>query len=212
MDKMDNLIEKINELEASLKDINFKIDNFKPFEKISSNMIKDIQEYIKNISPLLAKIIVLSDGELCIEDDKVFYRKDKRSSYSFTYENSETVLKEQADKINGLFVDIIRNGITDSKLANLGKSLVTIYNIYENIADLEKEAYKNFVSLSDLKKQKEKIDTELAALNSKFAESNKIYLQRKNKVLLNDVSSNQIDNKDIIVDLAFDDKTSKILS
>lgn len=33
MDKMDNLIEKINELEASLKDINFKIDNFKPFEK-----------------------------------------------------------------------------------------------------------------------------------------------------------------------------------
>lgn len=212
MDKMDNLIEKINELEASLKDINFKIDNFKPFEKISSSMIKDIQEYIKNISPLLAKIIVLSDGELCIEDDKVFYRKDKRSSYSFTYENSETVLKEQADKINGLFVDIIRNGITDSKLANLGKSLVTIYNIYENIADLEKEAYKNFVSLSDLKKQKEKIDTELAALNSKFAESNKIYLQRKNKVLLNDVSSNQIDNKDIIVDLAFDDKTSKILS
>lgn len=77
MDKMDNLIEKINELEASLKDINFKIDNFKPFEKISSSMIKDIQEYIKNISPLLAKIIVLSDGELCIEDDKVFYRKDK---------------------------------------------------------------------------------------------------------------------------------------
>ena len=209
---MDNLIEKINELEASLKDINFKIDNFKPFEKISSSMIKDIQEYIKNISPLLAKIIVLSDGELCIEDDKVFYRKDKRSSYSFTYENSETVLKEQADKINGLFVDIIRNGITDSKLANLGKYLVTIYNIYENIADLEKEAYKNFVSLSDLKKQKEKIDTELASLNSKFAESNKIYLQRKNKVLLNDVSSNQIDNKDIIVDLAFDDKTSKILS
>ena len=212
MDKMDNLIEKINVLEASLKDINFKIDNFKPFEKISSSMIKDIQEYIKNISPLLAKIIVLSDGELCIEDDKVFYRKDKRSSYSFTYENSETVLKEQADKINGLFVDIIRNVITDSKLANLGKSLVTIYNIYENIADLEKEAYKNFVSLSDLKKQKEKIDTELASLNSKFAESNKIYLQRKNKVLLNDVSSNQIDNKDIIVDLAFDDKSSKILS
>ena len=46
MDKMDNLIEKINELEASLKDINFKIDNFKPFEKISSSMIKDIQEYL----------------------------------------------------------------------------------------------------------------------------------------------------------------------
>ena len=102
----------------------------------------EIKEFIKRISGTMQKVVKLSDGLLCVKDGRVVF-KDKLAPFAFDFENYDKVCKEQFKRIEYCLNFMSENGISARYLAEIGKSLNTIYGIYDGVDELEKAKAKS---------------------------------------------------------------------
>ncbi len=101
----------------------------------------EIKEYIKRIGGTIQKVVKLSGGLLVLKGGRVTF-KDNLAPFPFDGTNYTEVLQEQFKRIDYCLKFMSDNGISARYLAEIGKSLNTIYEIYDGADELEKAAAK----------------------------------------------------------------------
>ena len=98
----------------------------------------EIKEYIKRISGTMQKVIKLSGGLLIANNGRVVF-KDQLAPFAFDAGNYVAVVREQFKRIDYCLKFMSENGISARYLAEIGKSLNTVYAIYDSADKLAKE-------------------------------------------------------------------------
>lgn len=212
MSKEYDLKNKYNKLSKELDLVNNQISNYKPLNLIADDIVEEIEEYIQDLSPIFAKIIKILDGKLVFENGKVFYYKDRTSAFPFSFNNAEEVVEKQASTINSGLEKIVKKGADEQTLKAIGKSLVTIYNIYENIKDMEDIVVNNFVKKDELLKQRKSLQEELNQLRLELNFANSKYKDLKDKVLLTNPCISVEPSDDFTFNIGYNDDSFSILN
>ena len=109
--------------------------------KKQTDIRTEIKEYIKRISGVMQKVIKLSGGLLIAKDGRVVF-KDKLAPFPFDGNNYEEVVREQFKRIDYCLKYMSEKGISPRYLAEVGKSLTTVYAIFDGADELAKEKEK----------------------------------------------------------------------
>lgn len=91
----------------------------------------EIKDYLKRVSGVMMKVIKLSEGLLSVSNGRVIFR-DNIAPFPFDFDNGETVAKEQFTRIDYCLEYMSVNGIMPRYIAEIGKSLNTLYAIYDS--------------------------------------------------------------------------------
>lgn len=175
------ILHESEKLKKELESIDKAIKNADVSSAVNSaeKIRADIKNYLGGISAVLIKVVKLSGGLLLIKDGRIVY-KDKIPPFAFSAENAVQVADEQKQRINYVLKYMSENGISSRYLAELGKSLETLYSVYESAGDIAKadkaaadgKAKAEKAALEQKRKavsaQMEKLDEELGALERDF--------------------------------------------
>ena len=102
-----------------------------------------IKDYLKRISNVIFKVVQLSNGFLVIKDGRVFFKEDL-APFEFDATNVEDMTIEQFKRIDYCLEFMSKNGISPRYLAEVGKSLNTLYAIFDSNLDLGEIENSNF--------------------------------------------------------------------
>ncbi len=119
---------------------------------MENDFVAEIKNFIKKISPALRNLIQLSDGLLILKNGKVVF-KNPIAPFDFDEKSYKIVCYEQFKRIDYCLKYMLKEGISPRYLAEIGKSLNTIYAILDNID--------NFMQLDN-----EKLNDTLSALSN----------------------------------------------
>ena len=102
----------------------------------------EVKEYIKRIGGTMQKVVKLSGGLLIVKGGRVMF-KDNLTPFAFDGNNFAQVLKEQFQRIDYCLKYMSEKGISARYLAEIGKSLNTVYAIFDHADELEREKAKS---------------------------------------------------------------------
>ncbi len=105
---------------------------------MENEIVLEIKEFIKKISPAMRDLIKLSNGLLIFKDGKVVF-KDPIQPFSFDETNYKDVCHEQFKRIDYCLKYMIKEGISSRYLAEIGKSLNTIYKLLDMADDFSQK-------------------------------------------------------------------------
>ena len=108
---------------------------------IAETLTNGIQSYLKKASATFLKVVKMSDDELVIRDGRIFYHQDlplPEANYENAYEVTEIAIKT----INEALQIMSSNGVNKKYAMRLGAALATLYIIYDNVEEWEKEYIK----------------------------------------------------------------------
>lgn len=97
----------------------------------------EIKEYFKRLSGIMQKVVKLSGGLLIVSDGRVKF-KEKLAHFPFDENNYAEVVREQFKRIDYCLNYMSANGMSARYIAEIGKSLNTVYAIYDSADELAK--------------------------------------------------------------------------
>ena len=99
---------------------------------------KTITDYIRQISGAIGKLLKLSGGYLCVKGGRVYF-KDEIAPFACDQKDVDKVLGEQIKRIDYCMSYMAGKGVEIRYMAELGKSLNTLYSIYDNADKFNKK-------------------------------------------------------------------------
>lgn len=175
----------------------------------------EIKQYLKRISATMLKVVKLSGGLLVVQDGRVAF-KDKIAPYPFNAEDAEAVVKEQFKRIDYCLTYMSENGVSARYVAEIGKSLHTIYAVYDSADKLEntltKSAEDALKNRADLEKKKKDLTSKLEKLNAELNTVIKAFGQERKLFDFAEIAMPEEYGVDIVLPIGLSEQAQNILS
>ncbi|MGN0818681.1 MAG: FtsK/SpoIIIE domain-containing protein [Candidatus Coproplasma sp.] len=170
-------VEKLKHLQNELSEIDKKLNKSDNLQTVNlSEQLKNtVKTYLRQISGVLIKVVKLSQNLLVIEDGRIVYN-GKITRFPFNRDNASDVADNQIERINYCLQYMSENGVSPKYIAEMGKSLHTLYGIFDEadkmqdeLVRLKERAVRS--EKAELKARKREIQTEIEALTSEIKTS-----------------------------------------
>ena len=135
-----SIIDEIKQVEKEIIELDEVISrppDYKPTTH-AEELRKMIIDYFRQISGTIGKLIRLSGGYLCVKGGRVYF-KDEIPPFDCDQNDVDGVLSEQIKRIDYCMSYMAARGVEVRYMAELGKSLNTLYSIYDNAEKFNKK-------------------------------------------------------------------------
>lgn len=195
---------EIRETETRLKSIRADIKKYQNVECYADELEDSIIDFMNKAAESLVRVVFLSDGKLIIRDNRI-YPAVKMSPLPFDFENGKKRATNELSNIYDCVKKISVSGIDDATLKKLSVSLITIYDIFDQIKSIENQYLKDHNVLG-LKQKEEKENKQLSELKEDLEKAKVSFNTLKNEIVLHQLDIPSVTPDEFILPLGLNEK------